>query len=165
MTFKTHDLPQKYRATKAVKIMFSILGAMWALILVASTVLITLETHKFLPAFCVVILPFLFIGGLWAIILYDMKRAFVEITDEKIKTVDYYFGIQRENVFFIKDILTAEITTDYAVRTRGYSFHGKGFYDLKYIVFRGDKGKYLFKLIFSEDARGYLERYFELKNT
>ena len=97
-------------------------------------------------------------------ILYDMKRAFVEITDDKVVAVDYYFGLKHEKVFFREDIVSAEITTGYSMRIRGYRFSGQGFPNLKYIVFRGKKKKYLFKLICSDEAKSYVENYFEIVN-
>ena len=165
MTFKTHKLPQEYKTAKAVKILLSIIGVIWALLLVAVTVLITVEIHNFIQPFCVVILPFLLLGGIWAIVLCDMKKAFVEITDDKIIAVDYYFGLKHEKVFFIKDIASVEITSGYTMRVRGYRFSGKGFSNLKYIVFRGKKNKYLFKLTCTEETKSYIEKHFEIANT
>jgi hypothetical protein len=110
-------------------------------------------------------LPFLLVGGVWAMIHYDMKRAFVEITDDKIIAIDYYLGIKCEKAFYREDIVFAEIITGYSIRVRGYRFSGQSFPNLKYIVFRGRKKKYLFKLICSDDANSYVEKHFEVVNT
>ena len=96
---------------------------------------------------------------------YDMKRAFVEITDEKIIAVDYYLCLKHEKVFFREDVVFAEITTGYSMRVHGYRFSGQGFPNLKYIVFRGKKKKYLFKLICSDETKSYVEKHFEIVNT
>ena len=164
MIFKTHELPQEYKATKSGKIMLTICGVLLAFLLLLIFIVIVVETHKFIGPFCLTILPFLLVGVVWTMILYDMKRAFVEITDKKIIVVDYYLGIKREKVFYREEIVLAEIITGYSIRVRGYRFSGNGFPNLKYIVFRGKKKKYLFKLICSDDAKSYVEKHFEVMN-
>ncbi len=165
MTFKTHELPQEYRATKGGKIMWTVCGVMLAFIPVLAFVALVIETHRFIVPFCLTIFPFLLLGGVFGMILYDMKKAFVEVTDDKIVAVDYYFGFKHEKVFFREDIVSAEITTGYSMRIRGYRFSGRGFPNLTYIVFRGKKKKYLLKLICSDEAKSYVEKYFEIVNT
>ena len=98
-------------------------------------------------------------------ILYDMKRAFVEITDDKIIAIDYYLGMKHEKVFYREDIVFAEIITGYSTKVRGYRFSGTGFSNLKYIVFRGKNKKYLLKLICSNETKSYVEKHFEIVNT
>ncbi|MBE6662501.1 MAG: hypothetical protein E7606_04380 [Ruminococcaceae bacterium] len=165
MIFKTHDLPQRYRATKGAKIALTVCGVMCAFIPILALVAIVIETHTFIAPFCVTILPFLLICGIWAIILYDMKRAFVEFDGDKIAVTDYYFGIKREKIFLKKDVLSVEITKQYPTKVRGYYFSGRGLSDLEYIVFRGEKNKYLLKLIGSEETKTYVEKHFEVTNT
>ena len=164
MTFKTHELPQEYRATKGGKIILTVCGVILAFLPILAFVVLVIETHKFIGSFCLTLLPFLLLGGICGMILYDMKRAFVEITDDKIVAVDYYFGLKYEKVFFREDVVSAEITTGYSMRVRGYRFSGQGFPNLKYIVFRGKKEKYLLKLICSDEAKRYVEKYFEIVN-
>ena len=165
MIFKTHELPQEYRATKSGKIMLTICGVLMAFVPILAFVALVVETHKFIVPFCLALLPFLLLGGVWTMILYDMKRAFVEITDEKITAVDYYFGLKHEKVFFREDIVFAEIITGYSMKVRGYRFSGKGFSNLKYIVFRGKNKKYLLKLICCNETKNYVEKHFEIVNT
>ena len=94
-----------------------------------------------------------------------MKKAYVEIIDNKIIAVDYYLGIKHEKIFFTEEVVSAEMVSGYSVRIHGYRFSGKGFHDLKYMVFRKDKNRYMFKLICSEETRKYFENYFEIKNS
>ena len=164
MTFKTHELPQKYKATKSGTIMLTICCVLLAFLPILAFIALVVETHKFIVPFCLTFLPFLLVGSVCTMILYDMKRAFVEITDKKIIAVDYYLGIKREKVFYREDIVFAEIITGYSIRVRGYRFSGQGYSNLKYIVFRGKKKKYLFKLICSDDAKSYVEKHFEVMN-
>ena len=165
MIFKTHELPQEYKPTKSGKILLIISGILLAFLPILGFVALVVETHKFIAPFCLSVLPFLLLGGAWCLILYDMKRAFVEITDDKIVAVDYYFGLKHEKVFFRKDIVSVEITTGYSMRIRGYRFSGTGFPNLKYIVFRGKNKKYLLKLICSNETKSYVEKHFEIVNT
>ncbi len=165
MTFKTHELPQEYKATKSGKIMLTICGVLLAFLPILAFIAIVVETHKFIIPFCLTIVPFLFLGSVFGMILYDMKRPFVEVNDDKIVAVDYYFGCKCEKVFFMKDVVSVEITTGYSMRVRGYRFSGRGFPNLKYIVFRGEKKKYLLKLICSDETKSYVEKYFEIVNT
>ena len=145
--------------------MLIICGAILALIPVLAFVAIFIETHIFILSFCATILPLLLLGSVWAMVLYDMKRAFVEITDDRIVAVDYYFGLKHEKVFFREDVVSAEITTGYSMRIRGYRFSGQGYSNLKYIVFRGKRKKYLLKLICSNETKSYIEKHFEIVNT
>ena len=165
MTFKTHELPQEYRATKGGKIMLTVCGVMLVFIPVLAFVALVIETHRFIVPFCLTLFPFLLLSGVCGMILYDMKKAFVEVTDDKIVAVDYYFGFKHEKVFFREDVVSAEITTGYSMRVRGYRFSGHGFSNLKYIVFRGKKSKYLLKLICTNEAKSYVEKHFEIVNT
>ena len=165
MIFKTHELPQEYKPTKSGKIMLIICGVLLAFIPILAFVALVVETHKFIAPFCLSFLPFLLLGGIWTMILYDMKRAFVEITDDKIIAVDYYFGLKHEKVFSKKDIVFAEIITGYSMKIRGYRFSGNGFSNLEYIVFRGKNKKYLLKLICSNEIKSYVEKHFEIVNT
>ena len=164
MVFKTHELPQEYRAKKSGKILLTICIVLLAFIPLLSFVALIVETHKFIAPFCLSVLPFLLLGGAWYLILYDMKRAFVEITDDKVLAVDYYFGVKHEKVFFREDIVSVEITTGYSMRIRGYRFSGNGFPNLKYIVFRGKNKKYLLKIICSNETKNYIEKHFGIVN-
>ena len=144
--------------------MLIVCGVMLAFIPVLVFVAVLIETHRFIVPFCLTLLPFLLLGGIYGMILYDMKRAFVEITDDKIVAVDYYFGIKHEKVFLREEIVSAEITTGYSMRIRGYRFSGQGYSNLKYIVFRGKRKKYLLKLICSNETKSYIEKHFEIVN-
>lgn len=165
MIFKTHELPQEYKPTKNAKIMLIICGVLWAFIPILAFVALVIETHKFIAPFCLSILPFLLCGGVGTMIFYDMERAFVEIADDKIIAVDYYFGLKHEKTFSKEDIAFAEIITGDSMKIRGYRFSGKGFLNLKYIVFRGKNKKYLLKLICSNETKSYVEKHFEIVNT
>ena len=73
----------------------------------------------------------------------DMERAYVEIIDDKISVVDYYWGVKKEKHFTFSDITSAEICIGYSHKVKGYRHSTAG---MKYIIFKnGDN--YLFKII------------------
>ncbi len=164
MIFKTHELPKEYKATKSGKIILTICGILLVFIFILAFVALVVETHKFITPFCLTLLPFILLGSVWTMILYDMKRAFVEITDDKIIAVDYYFGSKHEKVFSREDVVFAEIISGYSMKISGYRFSGTGFPNLKYIIFRGKNKKYLLKLICSNETKSYVENHFEIVN-
>ena len=90
----------------------------------------------------VLLIPFL----MTAIILThikDMERAYIEIIDDKISVVDYYWGVKKEKHFTFSDITSAEIHIGYSHKVKGYRHSTAG---MKYIIFKnGDN--YLFKII------------------
>ena len=157
MTFKTHDLPQKYKTTRVMRIQFLILAVVWVLLLILVTIVSIIESHKIIEPILIIILPFILISVIWLVVISDMKKAFVEIKDDKITVVDFYFGIKRVKFFYITDIVNAEITSGNSMKIRGYRFGGTGFSDLYYVVFYEKRNKYLFKLLHTEDIKNYFE--------
>ena len=155
MTFKTHELPDKYKMKRSAKILFTIIAVIWALLLILITVVLAIETHNIIEPFCLVILPFVLLALVFVVIEKDEKKAFVEIVGDKITVVDYFFGIKQQKVFSVKNIVKAEITLG------GYSWPGTS---ATYLSFRGEKNKYLFSLICTPQAKSYFEQYFEIEN-
>ena len=91
-----------------------------------------------------------------AITQRDMDKAYVEIVDDVIIAVDYYFGIKKEKTFSIRDIAAAETLTGYSMRVRGYRYSNAG---ITYIVFRDKSGKYMFKVICVPETKQFFGRY------
>ena len=89
-----------------------------------------------------------------------MKKAFVEITDDKITVVDYYCFVKRQKTFLLSDIASAKVT----YYSRGYKRMRDGLNTFHYIVFRGIKNKYLFKVIYSEETKAYFEKLFTIEH-
>ncbi len=159
MVFKAHELPQKYKTTGISKAILVILAMFYGLLIISLTVTLVIESSEIINPICYIILPHVLLATIFITILNDMKKAFVEIRDEKITVVNYYFGIKCKKVFSLKDIITAEEITGYSMKVHGYRFSGPGFYDLTYLVFRGKNKKYLFKLICSEKTKNYFRNF------
>lgn len=159
MKFMTHELPPKYISSRTAKITLIILGVLWMAFLIAVNIVLGVsyftDIYDGIVFFSVSVLPFLILAAIWLVVLRDMGKAFVEVGGDKITVVDYYVGIRREKIYFTKDVATAEILSGYSMRVRGYRFSGRGCSGLMYIVFRGERGNYLFKVICSPETEAY----------
>ena len=96
--------------------------------------------------------------ALTAIILLhikDMEKAYVEIKEDVIYVVDYYWGIKKEKHISRSDITSAEICIGYSHKVKGYRFSFAG---MRYIVFRNNK-KYLFKIIYLPETKEVFKQY------
>ena len=85
----------------------------------------------------------------------DMERAYVEIIDDKISVVDYYWGVKKEKHFTFSDITSAEIHIGYSHKVKGYRHSTAG---MKYIVFKNGN-KYLFKIIALPETEEIFKEY------
>ena len=159
MVFKTHELPVQYRATGLGRIGLEICGMLVTIYLIAATIILTIELHSIVKSFLCQ-LPILLILIVWGIRHNDMKKAFVEITDDKITVVDYYCFIKCQKTFYLSDIDSAKVT----YYSRGYKRMRGRLNTFHYIVFRGIKNKYLFKVIYSEEIKAYFEKLFTIEN-
>ena len=95
-------------------------------------------------------------NNLIAISQKDMDKAFVEIVDDVVSVTDYYFGVKKEKTFSMCEIETAEILIGYSIRVRGYRYSNAG---CTYIVFRGNGGKYMFKVICVPETKQFFSKY------
>ena len=98
--------------------------------------------------------------ALTAIILLhikDMEKAYVEIKEDVIYVVDYYWGIKKEKHISRSDITSAEICIGYSHKVKGYRFSFAG---MRYIVFRNNK-KYLFKIIYLPETDEIFKQYLQ----
>ena len=155
MRFNTHDRTPKTKTKKSVKIMLTFcFGLIIALFLFAAVVC-SLYINSIMPA-VVILAPLSVLVILIVITQRDMDKAYVEIDDDVIIAVDYYFGIKNEKTFFIRDIATAETLIGYSMRVRGYRYSNAG---CTYIVFRGNGGKYMFKVICVPETKEFFGKY------
>ena len=85
----------------------------------------------------------------------DMEKAYIEVIDDEIYVVDYYWGVKKEKHFALSDITSAEICIGYSHKVKGYRFSFAG---MRYIVFKnGDK--YLFKIIALPETEKIFKQY------
>ena len=98
--------------------------------------------------------------ALTAIILLhikDMEKAYVEIKEDIIYVVDYYWGIKKEKHISYTDITSAEICIGYSHKVKGYRLSCAG---MRYIVFKKDN-KYLFKILCLPETEEIFKQYLQ----
>lgn len=120
-----------------------------------AVIVCSLYIHSIAPA-VLMLTPVFVLAILVMITQKDMEKAYVEINDDTITVVDYYFGIKMEKAFLIQDIANAEIIIGYSMRVRGYRYSNAG---CTYIVFRDNSGKYLFKIICVPETKRFFDTY------
>lgn len=156
MRFHTHDRTPKTKMAKSAKAMLAVgFGLIFALFVFVAMVC-SLCTNSIAPA-VLILTPVFVLAILFTIVQKDMAKAFVEINNDTITVVDYYFGIKKEKSFLIHDIANAEILIGYSMRVRGYRYSNGG---CSYIVIRDNNGKYLFKIICVPETKQFFEKYF-----
>ena len=110
--------------------------------------------HSFIGGISVILIPVL----LTAIILIhikDIEKAYIEIKENEIYVVDYYWGIKKEKHISFSDITSAEICIGYSHKVKGYRLSFAG---MRYIVFKKDN-KYLFKIICLPETEEIFKQY------
>jgi hypothetical protein len=157
MRFHTHDRTQKAQSKKSVKIILAFGFGLTIAFFLLIAVVCSLYINSIMPA-VLILSPLTVLVILIAITQRDMDKAYVEIVDDVIIAVDYYFGIKKEKTFSIRDIAAAETLTGYSMRVRGYRYSNAG---ITYIVFRDKSGKYMFKVICVPETKQFFGRYFK----
>lgn len=104
----------------------------------------------------VMLIPFLMTAGI-LIPIKNMEKAYVEIKEDEIRVVDYYWGIRKEKSISFSDITSAEICIGSSFKVKGYRLSFAG---MRYIVFRKNK-KYLFKIIYLPETEEIFKQYLQ----
>lgn len=155
MRFNTHYRTPKNKTKKSIKIMLTIGYSLITAVFLFMAVVCSLYIRSIMPA-VIILVPVLIIAILISITHNDMDKAYVEIIDDVIIATDYYFGIKKEKIFFLRSIATAEILIGYSSQIRGYRYSNIG---CTYIVFRDNSGKYMFKVMCVPETKQYFYKY------
>ena len=156
MRFHTHDRTPKTKMAKSVKVMLAVAFGLMSALFVFLAMVCSLCTNSIAPA-VLILTPVFVLAVLFTMVQKDMAKAYVEMNNDTITVVDYYFGIKKEKSFLIHDITNAEMIMGYSMRVRGYRYSYGG---CSYIVIRGNNGKYLFKIICVPETKQFFEKYF-----
>ena len=143
MKLNTHDRTPRPENSKLIKGLFVLCGILMYSIFVLASFACFYYAQSFIGGISVMLIPIL----LTAIILIhikDIEKAYIEIKENKIYVVDYYWGIKKDKHISFSDITSAEICIGYSHKVKGYRFSFAG---MRYIVFKKDN-KYLFKIIY-----------------
>ena len=149
MRFNTHDTTPRRQTSKKVKLMFSVSLSFVGVALLFFAVMCSYYARNALVG-VLMIAPFAVLGGLYYWMTLDMNKAFVELDGDGIRVVDYYFGAKREKTFLTADVASAQSFWGGSFHIKGYRWNLTG---MRYIVFRGENGKYLFKILDTQESR------------
>ena len=155
MRFNTHARTPKIETKKSLKIMLTISFGLMISLFLFMTIVCSLHINSVMPA-VLILTPVLVLAILIAVSQKDMDRAFIEIVDDVISVTDYYFGIKKEKIFSMHEIKTAEILIGSSMRVHGYRYSNAG---CTYIVFSGNGGKYMFKVICVPETKQFFSKY------
>ena len=158
MRFNTHDQTPRRQSSKQLKIMFAVSLSFVGACLLFFAVVCSYYAKSILPALIILLAPGIPIA-LFFVTNRDMNMAYVEIMDQEIHVVDYYFGVKKEKMFLTSDIKTAESYWGGSLRIKGYRWHFGG---MHYIVFRDGDGKYLFKILDLPETRDAFSAFVEI---
>ena len=157
MRFNTHDRTPRPKTGKLIKFLFAVCYILTFSIFVMGAFACIYYAHNIIVGIIMILLP-LILTAFVAIIITDMQRAYVEIIDDSIVVVDYYFGIRKEKRYTFKDIEKVKVELGYSFHTKGYCMRGI----ITYLVFRGQKNKYLFKVANFPETKEFFEKYFDI---
>ena len=154
MKLNTHDRTPRPENSKLIKGLFVLCGVLMYSIFGLVSFACFYYANSIVGGIFIILIPVL----MTALILThnkDMERAYVELNENKIHIVDYYWGIKKEKHFALSDITSAEICIGYSHKVKGYRFSFSG---MRYIVFKnGDK--YLFKIIALPETEDIFKEY------
>jgi len=87
----------------------------------------------------------------------DIERAYVEIIENEIYVVDYYWGVKKEKHISFSDITSTEICMGYSHKVKGYRLRFAG---MRYIVFKKEN-EYLFKIVYFPETEEIFKQYLQ----
>ncbi len=152
MKLNTHDHTPRSKASKLVTAMFVIWFALLCSMLCVVGFFYAKSVADGILLILISVLPTAFI----LIPFIDIQKAYVEISDDQIRIVDYYCGIKKEKQIACSEITSAEIHIHYSRQVKGYRLGSPDY--RKYIVFKKDN-KYLFKIIALPETEKIFEEY------
>ena len=154
MKLNTHDRTPRPENSKLIKGLFVLCGVLMYSIFGLVSFACFYYVNSIVGGIFIILIPVL----MTALILThnkDMERAYVEINENEIHIVDYYWGIKKEKHISYADITSAEICIGYSHKVRGYRWSFAG---MQYIVFKKDN-KYLFKIIHLPETEKFFKQY------
>ena len=156
MKLNTHDRTPRPENSKLIKGLFVLCGVLMYSIFGLVSFACFYYANSIVGGIFIILIPVL----MTALILThnkDMERAYVELNENEIHIVDYYWGIKKEKHISYDDITSAEICIGYSHKVKGYRLSIAG---MRYIVFKKDK-KYLFKVIYLPETEEIFKQYLQ----
>ena len=154
MKLNTHDPTPGLESNKLLKGLFVFYGVLVYILFGLVSFACFYYAQSFIGGISVILIP-IFMTTIILTYIKDMGRAYVEIDENEIHIVDYYWGIKKEKHISYADITSAEICIGYSHQVRGYRWNFAG---MRYIVFKKDN-KYLFKIIHLPETEEIFKQY------
>lgn len=156
MKLNTHDRTPRPENSSRIKALFWLCAILIYSIFGLVAFACFYYAQSFVGGISVIMIPVL-LTVIILIHIKDMEKAYVEITENGICVVDYYWGIQKEKHISFSDITSAEIHMGYSHKVKGYRFSAVG---MRYIVFKNGN-KYLFKIIALPETEDLFKQYIQ----
>ncbi len=150
MKIFTHDFTPKRKDAKERKYINALRGMFicWLLFISAAC---SYYSKSLIPALMILI-TFTMVFIMLRILVNDFKKSYVEIKGNEIFVVDYPFGRKKERRFQLSNIGSCEVLSGYSTKIKGNRNNR-----ISYIVCFGKNKEYLFKVMYQEDIKEYIE--------
>jgi len=156
MKLNTHDRTPRPENSKLIKGLFVLCGVLMYSIFGMGSFACFYYAKSIVGGIFIILIPVL-MAALILTHIKDMERAYVEINENEIHIVDYYWGIKKEKHISYADITSAEIHIGDSHKVKGYRWSFAG---MQYIVFKKDN-KYLFKIICLPETKEVFKQYLQ----
>ncbi len=155
MKLNTHDRTPRPHNSNSIKVLFLICAILIYSIFSLGAFACFYYAQSFIGGIFVILIPMVLLTAIILIHIKDIEKAYIEIKENKIYVVDYYWGIKKEKHISFSDITSAEICIGYSHKVKGYRLSFAG---MRYIVFKKDN-KYLFKVIYLPETEEIFKQY------
>ncbi|MBQ3527468.1 MAG: hypothetical protein IJA52_02815 [Clostridia bacterium] len=155
MRFNTHERSPKIKINKTLKFLLALCIGFFTALFFFVAIATSIIAQSFAPALTILI-PVTLTVAFLVITMIDMNKAYIEVKDNCIRVVDYYFLFKKERIVLLDEIDKAEICIGHSFRVKGYRYSMAGF---TYIVFTDKNDKYLFKVINCPETKEYFNKY------
>ena len=136
MKLSTHFADIKSKSSKLITTLLIIVDVLFCSIFAMVAFACFYYARSFFGGVFVIFIP-VFLHVWHFLDIKDFEKAYVEMNENEIYAVDYYWGIKKVKRISYSDITSAELRFGRSSRVKGSRF--------RYIVFLKDK-KYLFKI-------------------
>ena len=154
MKLNTHDRTPRPKNSKLIKVLLVLCAILMFGIFGLLSFACFYYAKSFIGGISVILIPIL-LTAIILIYIKDIEKAYIEIKENEIYVVDYYWGVKKEQRFSFSDITSAEICIGYSHKVKGYRLSFAG---MRYIVFKKDN-KYLFKIIYLPETEAIFKQY------
>ena len=154
MKLNTHDRTPRPKNSKLIKVLLVLCAILMFGIFGLLSFACFYYAKSFIGGISVILIPILLTVTI-LIYIKDIEKAYIEIKENEIYVVDYYWGVKKEQRFSFSDITSAEICIGYSHKVKGYRLSFAG---MRYIVFKKDN-KYLFKIIYLPETEAIFKQY------